>query len=100
MPKRVSVAHAKAQLSSIAAGVALGGPQVVIERRGKPWVALVSVSDLEHLKRVQATSEQPQGALALAGAWREVEDKDMESLMAEIYADRDNDQGRPVELGT
>lgn len=98
MVKRVSVAHAKAQLSSIASEVAFGGPHVIIERRSKPWVALVRVSDLEHLEQAQATSERPQGALALAGAWREVDDEDMESLVEEIYAERDNDLGRPVEL--
>ena len=99
MARRVSVAHAKAKLSSIAADVALGGPHVIIERRSKPWVALVRVSDLEYLEQAQATSEQPQGVLAFAGAWREVDDEDMESMVEAIYAERDNDLGRPVELG-
>ena len=99
MIKRVSAAKAKAQLAAIASEVADGGPHVVIERRSKPWVALVRVSDLEYLKQAQPTSERPQGALALAGAWREVDDEDMESLVEEIYSERDNDLGRPVELG-
>ena len=97
MVKRVSVAHAKAQLSSIASEVALGGQHVIIERRSKPWVALVRVSDLEYLEQAQPTSETPQGALALAGAWREADDEDMEALVEEIYAERDNDLGRRVE---
>ena len=99
MVKRVSTAQAKAQLSAIASEVAYGGPHVIIERRNKPWVALVRVSDLEYLEQAQATSEQPQGALALAGAWHEVDDEDMESLVEEIYAERNNDLGRPVEMG-
>lgn len=98
MVKRVSVAHAKAQLSSIASEVAFGGPHVIIERRSKPWVALVRVSDLEYLEQAQPTSDRPQGALALAGAWREVDDEDMEVLVEEIYAERDKDLGRAVEL--
>lgn len=98
MVKRVSVAHAKAQLSSIASGVAFGGPYVIIERRSKPWVALVRVSDLEYLEQAQTTSDTPQGALALAGAWREADDEDTEALVEKIYAERDNDLGRPVEL--
>ena len=49
MVKRVSAAQAKAQLSAIASEVAHGGPHVIIERRNKPWVALVRVSDLERL---------------------------------------------------
>ena len=99
MVKRVSAAQAKAQLSAIASEVAHGGPHVIIERRNKPWVALVRVSDLEHLGQAQTTSEHPRGALALAGAWREIDDDDMESLVEEIYAERDNDLGRPVEIG-
>ena len=98
MVRRVSVAHAKAQLSSIASEVAFGGPHVIIERRSKPWVALVRVSDLEYLEQAQPTSDRPQGALALAGAWREADDEDMEALVGDIYAERENDLGRPVEL--
>ena len=98
MVRRVSVAHAKAQLSSIASEVAFGGPHVIIERRSKPWVALVRISDLEYLEQAQPTSDTPHGALALAGAWREADDADMEALVEKIYAERDNDLGRPVEL--
>ena len=98
MVKRVSVAQARAQLSSIASEVASGGSHVIIERRGKPWVALVRVSDLEHLEQAQPTSDALQGALALAGAWREADDEDVEALVEEIYAERDNDLARPVEI--
>ena len=97
--KRVSAAKAKARLAAIASEVADGGPHVVIERRSKPWVALVMVSDLEFLEQAQPTSERPLGALALAGAWREVDDEAMEALVEEIYAERDYDLGRPVNLG-
>lgn len=98
MVKRVSAAQAKAQLSALAAEVAYGGQHVIIERRGKPLVALVSVGDLERLEQDRATSARPQGALALAGAWREVNDKDLESLVEDIYAAREQDTGCPVEL--
>lgn len=98
MAKRVSAAQAKAQLSALAAEVAYGGQRVIIERRGKPLVALVSVPDLERLEQDRATSARPQGALALVGAWREVNDKDLESLIEDIYAVREKDTGRPVEL--
>jgi len=56
MVKRVSAAQAKAQLSAIASEVAHGGPHVIIERRNKPWVSLVRVSDLDHLVQAQTTS--------------------------------------------
>ncbi|MCL0092623.1 type II toxin-antitoxin system Phd/YefM family antitoxin [Dehalococcoidia bacterium] len=98
MDKRVSVsaAQAKAQFSSLMAEVAYGGKHVIIERRGKPVAALVSTTDLEHLEQGQATSAQPQGALALVGAWREVEDEDLDALIADIYTGREQDTGRLV----
>jgi prevent-host-death family protein len=96
--KRVSAAQAKARISALAAEVAYGGQHIIIERRGKPLVALVSVAELELLEQGQATSARPQGALALAGAWREVEDRDMDSLAEDIYAGREKDTGRPVDI--
>ena len=98
MAKRVSAAQAKARFSALTAEVAYGGQHVIIERRGTPLVALVSVSELELLEQTRATSARPQGALALAGAWREVNEEHLESLIEDIYADRDKDTGRPVEL--
>ena len=98
MVKRVSAAQAKAQLSALSSEVAHGGAHVIIERRRKPWVALVSVADLEYLEQLRTTSTRPQGALALAGAWREISDDDVDALVEEIYAERNNDMGRPVEL--
>ena len=97
MAKRVSASQAKAQLSALSAEVAYGGQRVVIERRGRPLVALVSMADLELLGHDRATSAWPHGALALAGAWREVDDEDLESLIEDIYAGRENDARCPVE---
>jgi prevent-host-death family protein len=96
--KKVSAAQAKAQFSTLAAEVAYGGQHIIIERHGKPIVGLVSVGELERLERGQATSARPQGALAMVGAWREVKDRDMDSLLEDIYAGREKDTGRPVEL--
>lgn len=98
MAKKVSAAKAKAQLSALAAEVAYGGQHVIIERRGKPLVAMVSMSDLERLEQDQATSARPQGALALVSAWREVKNRDLDSLIEDIYAEREKDTGRAVEL--
>lgn len=98
MVKRVSAAQAKAQLSALVAEVAYAGQHVVIERRGKPLAALVSVGDLEHLEQDRAPSLRPQGALAVVGAWRDVEDRDLDDLIQEIYFQREKDLGRLVEL--
>jgi prevent-host-death family protein len=96
--KKISAAKAKAQFSSLLAEVAYGGQQIIIERRGKPFAALVSIDDLKRTEPYRPTSARPQGALALVGAWREVEDVDIDSLVVDIYGQREKDTGRPVEL--
>lgn len=98
MTKRISAARAKAQLPSLMAEVAYGGECYVIERRGKPLAALVSLDKLERIEREGGVSARPLGALALAGAWRDVEDRDLEAIVDEIYSERERDAGRPVDL--
>jgi prevent-host-death family protein len=95
--KRISAAQAKAHFSALVAQVAYGGEHYVIERRGKPLAALVSVDDLQRLEAL-ASPARPQGALALVGAWREVEEGDLDALIADIYAQRARDTGRAVSL--
>ena len=90
MTKKVSTTQAKAQFSALVADVAHGGGHVVIERRGKPLAALVSIDDLARLEQRLTTSAKPLGALALVGAWREVGDKELDSLITHIYAEREN----------
>ena len=98
MAKKISAAQAKAHLSDLMAQVAYGGEHYVIERRGKPLAALVSVDDLERLQEGRAPSTRPQGALAVVAAWREVDDQDLDALVADIYAQRARDTGRRVSL--
>lgn len=98
MTKTVSAVEAKAHMSELVAEVAYRGTHVIIERRGKPVAALVSVAELERLEQGQATSGRPRGALALLGAWRDVGDDIIDAIVADIYAQRELDKGRPVEL--
>jgi prevent-host-death family protein len=98
MAKRVSAAQAKAHFAALVAEVAFGGQCVIIERRGKPLAALVSLVDLERLEQEHATSARPIGALALTGAWRDVSDEELDALLSDIYAARERDKGRPVHL--
>ncbi|MDP2936064.1 MAG: type II toxin-antitoxin system Phd/YefM family antitoxin [Dehalococcoidia bacterium] len=98
MTKIVTSAEAKAHLSELVGQVAYGGDHVIIERRGKPVAALVSVAELERLEQGRATSGRPRGALALLGAWRDVGDEIIDAIVADIYAHRELDKGRPVEL--
>ena len=47
---------------------------------------------------VDATS-LPMGALALVGARSEAEERDLDGMLGEIYAERERDAGRAVDLG-
>lgn len=49
----IGIARAKARLSELVNRVAFGGESIILESRGKPKAALVS---LEDLKRLQAAS--------------------------------------------
>ena len=95
--RSVSSAAAKAHLSELVAGVAHGWQRYLIERHGRAAAALVSVEDLKRLEAA-AVAEQGRGALALVGAWREVSDGELDSLVADIYRERERDRGRPVNL--
>jgi prevent-host-death family protein len=95
--KTVSAAVAKAHFSALIAEVAYGGVRIIIERRGRPLAALVGLDDLARLTQVGA-EDRPRGALALIGAWDDVGDDVIDALVAEIYAQRDADVARPVEL--
>lgn len=101
MVERIRVTEAKAHLSALMARVGYGGERFVIERRGRPLAALVGVEDLERLEegRGEATTFRPPGAIALVGAWGEAEERDLEAVLEEIYAERERDTGRPVDLG-
>ena len=41
---------------------------------------------------------RPEGALALVGAWGELDDREVDALVEEIYAARRRDGGRPMEI--
>lgn len=98
MAKCVNAAKAKAQLSALVAGVAYGGERYIIERRGKPLAALVSLADLKRLEQKEIDTVRPLGALAFVGAWGELEDQEIDKMVADIYAARERDTGRPVDL--
>jgi prevent-host-death family protein len=98
MTRRVSTAVAKATLSELIGAVAFGRERVVIERRGRPVAALVSVEDVAVLDETRPVTDGPLGALALVGAWADVGDEAIDRFIDDIYAARDMDVGRRVDL--
>jgi prevent-host-death family protein len=73
--ERVNVAEARKQFSELVARVAYTGERVIIERRGKPMMALVSMEDLHRLEQLSNEHElirqQRLAGLARARVFRE-----------------------------
>jgi prevent-host-death family protein len=96
--RHVSTASAKARLSELIGDVAHGRKRVVIERRGRPVAALVSMEDAAALDEARPIAEHARGALALLGAWADVDDATLDQIVDDIYATRVADTGRSVDL--
>ena len=96
--KKVNAAEAKTQLADLMAEVASGNQRVLIQQKGAAPVALVSLADLARLEREDGTGWESLGLLSLVGAWSDLSDEEIDQFIADIYASREADMGRPVEL--
>lgn len=98
----IRVTEAKAQLSALMARAGFGGERFLIKRRGKPLAALVGVEDLERLEGERGdASPRSSRRGALVGAWGDLaEDGEIDTMLEEIYASREIDTGRTVDLET
>jgi prevent-host-death family protein len=72
MARRVSTAEARARLSELIDAVAFGRERVLIERRGRPVAALVSIDDAKALEEGRPIADPLRGALALVGVWSDL----------------------------
>ncbi len=88
-----SVADAKKNLSELMSRAAYNNERFLIQRRGKPMAALVSVEDLARLEKDTAA---PKGLLAAVGALADFDGLD--EMIEEIYRQREQAQDRPVTL--
>ena len=93
MANTLGVGEAKRRFSELMSRVALRRERFLIERHGKPVVALVSVEDL---RRLEETPVNPRGLLAAVGTWAEF--KDLDRLVEDIYRQRTQAHDRPVML--
>ena len=93
MAKIMSVADAKKNLSELMSRAAYNNERFLIQRRGKPMAALVSVEDLARLEKEPAA---PKGLMAAVGALADFDGLD--SMIEEIYRQREQAQDRPVDL--
>ena len=65
---------------------------------GASVAAREDIIDSERRGQEPAAPARPKGALALVGAWRDVDEQELEALIKDIYAGREQDLGRRVEL--
>jgi len=89
----LGVGEAKKRFSELMSRVAYKRERFLVERRGRPMVALVSVEDLERLEQEPVA---PKGLLAAVGAWAGYEELDQ--VVENIYRQREEAQDRPVVL--
>ena len=92
---QVNLAKAKSSFSEFANKAAYAREHIIITKRGKPFVALISVKDLEFLERIKAGPPEDGllGAVGMAPELEEVAEKTMEG-----YRKRTEDFGREVEI--
>jgi len=92
---QVSLAKAKNSFSEYASRAAYTNENIIITKRGKPFVALISVKDLEFLEKIKAGSPDDGlfGAVGMAPELEEVAEKAMAG-----YQRRADDSGREVEI--
>ena len=99
MATKVTLAEAKAKFSAVVDEVRRTSRRYVIERHGRPAAAVVSVDDLAKLE-AEPLGPSPAGALALVGAWSDVEDEAIDAFLDEVLRSRVEDTGRPMDLET
>ena len=92
---QVNLAKAKSSFSEYASRAAYTNENIIITKRGKPFIALISIKDLEFLEKIKAGSPEDGllGAVGMAPELNEVAEKTMEG-----YQSRAGDPGRRVEI--
>ena len=92
---QVNLAKAKSSFSEYTSRAAYTNEHIIITKRGKPFVALISVKDLEFLERIKAGTPEDGllGAVGMAPDLEEVAEKAMEG-----YQRRADDYVRKVEV--
>ena len=83
MANILGVGEAKKRFSELMSRVAYRRERFIIERHGKPMVALASVEDLERLEQGPVAAL---GLLAAVGAWSDYEELDQ--VVKDIYRQR------------
>ena len=98
-PRHIGVAEAKATFSAMIEGVQHRSERYVIERRGKPAAALVSVEELERLRSDQPAPVGHTGGAGLIGLFKGLlTNEEIDEMVDYIYAARDRDRYSPARV--
>ncbi len=92
---QVNLAKAKSFFSEYASRAAYTDEHIIITKRGKPFVALISVKDLEFLEKIKAGSPED-GLLGAVGMETELEELAEKTM--EGYQRRAGDFGREADI--
>jgi prevent-host-death family protein len=92
--KRVSASEAKTHLSELVAEVVHAGTRVVIEKRGRPVAAIVSMDDFDWLRSTRGTTAFPAGHEEQAEP--SLTDEGFDDFVRAVYEERR--QGVPPHL--
>jgi prevent-host-death family protein len=98
LTERISLVEAKAKLSGVVDDVRRTARRYLIERHGRPAAAIISVDELAKLEQADVLGPTPAGALALVGAWSDVDDTAIDRFLDDILRSRKEDSGRLVHL--
>ena len=90
MTETINVADAKKRLSELMSRAAYNQERFLVQRRGKPMAALVSIEDLAELEQQRVPT---QGLLAAVRACADFDDFD--SMIENIYLQRGRAQEYP-----
>lgn len=85
MPRNIGVAEVKKSFSTVISEVSLKGEHFIIEKKGRPMAALVSVNDLQRIQSSKDSGKR-RGLLAAIGAWEDFED--LEGMVSSLYSRR------------
>jgi prevent-host-death family protein len=94
MLNKMGVAEVKKHFSVVISRVSLNKEQFVIEKKGKPMAAVVSIEDLEIIEGLKKT-EKRKGLLAAIGAWEDFDNFD--KIITQIYDGRIESKDREIE---
>lgn len=94
MTRKVSAVEAKRKFSELVSRVQYRGDRVLIQKRGKPAAALVSVADFHSLSK--ASVDRPGSLLDCVGLFADI--PEWEKTMKEVVASRGRFRPRKVHI--